>query len=164
MIRLLTLFALTTSLIACSHELLANGPSSTSTGDTAMMTKTNVVIKHVSLTAREERSLPSGVKPDRDRPIGFASIFFELENKLQQTTTITIQKIEVCDAFTGFVQLKTDQPQTIQLKPLEIYANNLQLTNKTGFSGFGKVKARVTVQIGNQQETIESLPVAIEKY
>jgi len=129
-----------------------------------MMTKTNVIIKNVSLTAREEKSLPSGAKPDRDRPIGFASIFFELENKLQQATTVTIQKIEVRDTFTGFVQLKTEHPQTIQLKPLEIYANNLQLTNKTGFSGFGKVKARVTIQIGDRTETIESLPVEIEKH
>lgn len=129
-----------------------------------MMTRNNVVIKNVSLMAREERSQPAGVKPDRDRPIGFASIFFELENKLQQATTVTIQKIEVRDALTGLVQLKTEQPQIIQLKPLEIFANNLELTNKTGFSSFGKVKARITVQIGDRTETIESLPVEIEKH
>lgn len=129
-----------------------------------MMTKNNVVIKNVSLMAREEKSQPAGVKPDRDREIGFASIFFELENKLPQATTVTIQTIEVRDAFTGFVQLKTAQPQTIQLKPLEIFASNVQLTNKTGFGGFGKVKAKVTVQIGDRTETIESLPVNIEKY
>jgi len=129
-----------------------------------MMTKTGIAIKKVSLIAREEKSSPAGVKPDRDRDIGFASIFFELENQRPQATIVTLRKIEVCNALTGFTQLKTEQPQTIELKPLEVFSNHIQLTNKTGFRGFGKVKAKITLQIGDRTETIESSSVDIEKH
>ncbi|PZV11510.1 MAG: hypothetical protein DCF22_14390 [Leptolyngbya sp.] len=129
-----------------------------------MTTKTGALIKSISLMAREERSLPSGLKPTRDRDIGFATVFVELENTQETDTKVMIQSIQIRNVITGAIQLESQKTQAIHLHPLEISANQFQLTNKSGYSRFGKVKAVITYQIDNQKSTIESAPVEVEQH
>ena len=160
MIRLLTLLTMTTSLIACSH-LLANGLP-TSHPDQHAMSSPTVSIKQVRLIAREEVLPPLGKPQDPNRPIGFASIFLDIENPQAEDATVTVQKIEVRDVSNGQVQLVAQTPQQIQLRPLENATNDIHLTNKTGFTKPHQLQAVVIYQVDNQTQVIESSPVEIE--
>ena len=162
--RLLTLLAITTSLISCSNQLLVNSALNSAMSDNTMTTKTGILIKSISLMAREERSLPSGLKPTSDRDIGFAAVFVELENTQETDTQVVIQSVQIRNTITGGIQLESQKPQSIHLHPLEISANQFQLMNKLGYSRLGKVKAIITYQIGNQKSTIESAPVEVEQH
>jgi hypothetical protein len=176
MMKRLVLLTLAASLLAGSRSLLANSsPISLSDkeapmmlpGGKAMTTKTvenNVLIKSISLLVREERSVPLGSQPSRDRDIGFASVFVQFENTRQEPIVISIDKIEVQNTLNGKIQLSDRTPKQIHLRPLEISANHFQLTNKTGFSNFGKVKAIVTYKINQQTYTVESTPIKVERY
>ena len=129
-----------------------------------MMTKTDIAVKSISLTAREERKLPSGLKPSRDRDIGFASVVVEFENtSTEKSAIVRIQRIEVRNALLGNIQLSSQAPTQIALRPMEISAHQVELTNKTGYSGFGKVKAIITYQVGNNTRKIESQTVDIQR-
>jgi len=88
----------------------------------------------------------------------------ELENTQETDAKVMIQSVQVRNAITGGVQLESQKPQSIHLHPLEISANQFQLTNRSGYSQFGKVKAIITDQIGNQKNTIESAPVEVEQH
>jgi len=162
MLRLLILLILVTSMVACNHKMFAQS-SMRSTGDSSMtITTTGINIRKVDLIAREERSLPPGTRPSRDRAIGFASVFIELENTTSHWVPVTIERIQVRNLFG--VQLATETPQTLNLQPLEIHAHHEQLTNKTGFVGFGPVRATVTLKVNGETQVVESNAIAVQRY
>jgi hypothetical protein len=116
------------------------------------------------LIAREEIRPPLGISPQPNRDIGFASIFVNLENHQDINQSVTIQKIEIRNIGDNRLQFFTFESRRIELKPLENSVIDIQLTNKTGYVGQGKVKAIVTYQVGNQVEKIESEVVDIDRH
>lgn len=122
-----------------------------------------LLIKSVTLQARDEGSLPIGVTPDPNRDIGFATVFMHLENHTEANVKLTIEHIEIRNTSNGEVQLKMFSPQTIVLHPLEYSEEVFQLTNKTGYSSHNRVKAVINYQVGEQVSTIESAPVEVER-
>jgi hypothetical protein len=126
--------------------------------------QSNQLVKSVRLMAREETSPPPGLPDTPDRPIGFAAVFLQLENPQQTDVTVEIQRIEICNAQTGKVQLAQTTPQTIRLRPLENSTNDFHLTNRSGYLDAGPVKAIVTYQIAGQTQVIESSAIAIERH
>lgn len=161
MIRLMTSSILILSLMACSHQLFAQSLLYT-TGDSSMVTtKTGININQVNVIAWEERSLPPGSTPDPQREIGFASVVIELENTSQHLVPVTIRQVQIRNLFG--VQLSTTQPQTLVLKPLERADYPIRLTNQTGFTGFGQVKAIATLDINGQTQVVESDAIAVQR-
>ncbi|MDJ0690784.1 MAG: hypothetical protein QNJ41_20035 [Xenococcaceae cyanobacterium MO_188.B32] len=128
-----------------------------------MNSKTAISIQSITLMAREEwmapEAVPAHIKPD----VGFAVVFIRLENLREEDATLTITNIEIRNADDSKLQPFSQSPQEIRLKPLESSEISFDLTNKTGYSGEGKVKAVVTYQIGEQVNVIESEPVEVKK-
>lgn len=161
--RLLSsILSLSAIAIACSDSSLSRSPS-TSGGETAVSSIHGVSMQRVTLLAREEKNLPPGARPDRDREIGFASVFTYLANETEQPIEVMIQNIEVRNVQNQQVQLQLDTPQRIRLEPLEHSENVFQLTNKIGYSRQDQVQAIVTYQIGDRVEVVESEPVEIDR-
>lgn len=127
-----------------------------------MTTQTGIQIKKVNLMAWEEKSTPPGTKPSRDREIGFASVVIELENTSQHLVPVTIQQVQVRNWFG--VQLSTRQPETLAIKPLERMDYPVRLTNQTGFTGFGQVRAIVTLTINDETQVVESDAIAVQRH
>jgi hypothetical protein len=120
------------------------------------------LIQNVTLVPKVERIPPLGVPQNRDRDIGFASVFVRLENPQEANATVMIKSIEIRSATNGQLQDFNQPPQTIELKPLENSEIVFHLTNKTGYIGLDKVKAIVTYQIGDRVVSIESEAVALD--
>ncbi len=154
-----TIATLVTSLIACSSGMQA-------TQTTANMAQTidGVVVRSVSLDAREEQQLPPGQSPTANREIGFAAVFVQLENTQNAEISLNIQKIEIRDAVSGSVQLATTSPQVIRLRPLENAVNDFHLTNRIGYRRGDRVKAVITLQVNGETRVIESDTVVVERY
>ncbi len=128
-----------------------------------MSSSTSVQIKGVTLQAREEKRLPPGQPPTSNRDIGFASVFLQLENAKEADVDVIVQSIQIRSTdLVGSLQMESQNPQTIHLHPLEHSANDIQLTNKTGF-GSGSVKAIVTCKIGDRVQVIESNAVTVDR-
>lgn len=162
------LFVLLTLAIstACSSARLTgvNHLQVSANSDTAMISTTNISIKSVTLLAREERMPPDGASHQQNRDIGFASVFLRLENLKQEDVHLTIRSIEIQNTVDGKVQLVSSSPQEILLRPLENSELAFHLTNKTGYSSLGKVKAVLTYQMGESVGTLESRPVEVERF
>jgi hypothetical protein len=124
----------------------------------------NIRILVSQFIATEENLQPLGINTQRDRDIGFASVFIRLENNINSNQVVTIQNLEVVNVNDGKLQPFDFRPQQIHLNPLEYATLDLHLTNKTGYVGQDKVKAIVTYQIGDQVNIAESAPVAIDRY
>ena len=122
-----------------------------------------VMIK-VSLLSQENKLPPLGIPPQRNRDIGFATVFVSLENHQMKNQTVIIKKIEVRNVSDHKLQSFSFQPKQIELKPLENSVIDIHLTNKMGYSGKDQVKAIITYQIGSQVNTIESNPVNVNRY
>jgi hypothetical protein len=155
-------------LLANYHQNVLAGTSSNSFNAPVSMTdKTDRTpsIKSVKLQAREDQhGFRTGQPSKRDRDIGFADVFLWLENPQEVNTRLVIQRIEIRDALTGKVHLASTRPQEILLGPLENSVNDFHLTNKSGYSGGGKVKAVVIYQIGDRVTLIESSPVEVDRF
>ncbi len=163
MIRTFTLLALATGMIACSRTVLADNSQELPVVENTMSSTTDVPIKNITLMAREEKQLPPGQMPTPDRDIGFASVFLRIENTKQENVNLVIQRIEICNASDGRVQMASHALQEIHLRPLENYENVFRLTNKTGYSGQDRVKAVVTYKIKAPVQVIESSPVEVNR-
>jgi len=122
-----------------------------------------VMIK-VSLLSQEKRLPPLGIPPQADRDIGFATVFFSLENHQMKNQTVMIKNIEVRNVSDHKLQSFSFEPKQIELKPLENSVIDIHLTNKTGYSGKGQVKAIITYQIGEEVNTIESQAVEVDRH
>lgn len=121
----------------------------------------NIVIKNLTLMAREEKLPPLGQPPKPNRDIGFADVFLTVENTKEAKTTLVIEKIQIQDAINGSLQLVSQNPEAIHLNPLENSVNDFHLTNKTGYATKGQVKAIVTYRINDQVQVIQSAAVDV---
>lgn len=131
--------------------------------DTMTMISTSGVIVHsVSLMAREEINPPYGDSADNTRDIGFATVFFTLENTTEENYSIAVS-IAVKDAETGAVQMQMEWPEPLLLRPLEYSEQAVHLSNTAGFDGSQAI-AVLTCQIGADQVVLESAPVTVEQY
>ncbi len=124
----------------------------------------NLMIKQVTLQAREEKHAPVGISPTRDRDIGFADIFVKLENPEMIDISLTIQRVEIQDSHTSQVYLAMQNPKQIHLRPMEFAVSALHLKNKAGYPGHSPVKAVVIYQLQGVEQVIESSPVEITRY
>jgi hypothetical protein len=132
--------------------------------NSTMINEKNILVKVTSLIAREEKTPPIGMPTQKNRDIGFASVFLSLENHVEKNKIVMIQKIEIRNLVNGKSQSFNFKPKRIELKPLENSQVAFHLTNKTGYSGQDKVKALITYQIGEEVKKIESQPVEIDKH
>lgn len=128
-----------------------------------LMKSKNIQITQVNLIAREENTAPIGIPNQPNRDIGFASAFLKLENNAEKNQMVIIQNIEIRNLSDGQLQSFSFVPKQIELKPLENSEIAFHLTNKTGYSGQGQVKAIITYQIGEKINIIESESVEINK-
>lgn len=154
---------LVTFLASSSTTILAGNPRTRIAAESSM-TSSNLEIKIVTLLAREEKSPPPGKAPTSNRDIGFASVFIRLENTQEKDTNLIIKSIKIQSVADGSLQMASQYPQEIRLKPLENSENAFHLTNKTGYSRQGQVKAVITYQLGDQVSVIESSPVEVERH
>jgi len=161
MFKLFVLLTLSTSVLACTR-LLANG--SPSPLFTPVMSSTSVSIKRASLIAREETLPPLGTAAKPDRPIHSAAVFIELENLKEADAVVHIQKIEIKNSANGRVELLNQKPEEILLRSLQSSIRDFHLTQPGTYSGGGKVKAIVTLQINNKTQVIESDAVEVQRY
>jgi hypothetical protein len=162
MLKLTALLSITSLLIACS-SLNATPPLNSPPTPTAMSTAIGIIVQPITLQAREEKRPPVGQPPTADRDIGFADVFFQLENHQAIDQTVVIEKIQIQDAATGRVYMTTSASQTVNLKPLEFAAQDIHLTNKAGFMGKGAVQAIATITVADQQKILTSPPVVVDR-
>ncbi len=162
MFRLFILLTLSTSVLACTR-LIANGSPSPLPTQRAM-SSTSVAIKRTSLIAREETLSPLGTAAKFDRPIHSAAVFIELENLQETDSIVRIQKIEIRNSVSGRVELLNQKPEEILLRPLQSSTRDFHLTQSGTYSGVGKVKAIVTLQLNNKTQVIESDAVEVQRY
>lgn len=162
MIKRFTLLTLLISILSCSYIRLPSRSANLLPSDSAMISTTNVSIQNITLNAREDRLPPLGKPIDPDRNISFADVFLKISNPKQEPAILVIQSIEIQDSNSA-VQLASQSPQKIYLKPLENSVNDFHLTNKTGYLTHGKVKAVISYQIAGVTQIAESSPVEISR-
>ncbi len=150
------------ALANCNYSCLANDSPTDFLSQESIASR-SVRVKILTILAREERRLPSGATPDPNRDIGFASVFLRIENTKEENATVIVKNIEIRNRSDGGLQMASQFPQTIYLKPLENSENVFHLTNKTGYLGKDRVKALVTYQIGERVYILESDPVEVER-
>jgi hypothetical protein len=162
-VSLLTSAFLVMFLASSSSTILAGNPR-TRVATESSMTSPKLEVKNVTLLAREEKSPPPGKAPTSNRAIGLASVFLRLENTQEKDINLIIKSIQIQNVGDGRVQMASQSPQEVRLRPLENSENVFHLTNKTGYSGQGQVKAIITYQLGDQVAVIESSPVEVERH
>ena len=162
MLKLFILLTLSSSVLACTRLIANSSPSPLSTQHT--MLSTSVSIKRTSMIAREETLPPLGTTAKPDRPIHSAAVFIELENLQEADSIVRIQKIEIKNSANGRVELLSQKPEEILLRSLQSSIRDFHLTQPGTYSGVGKVKAIVTLQINNKTQVIESDAVEVERY
>lgn len=128
------------------------------------MQKKSVSIPKVSLLAWTQIAPPNGVVAIPNGYIGFASVFFSVENNQENNQIITIQNIEIQSVADKKLQPFVFTSKQIELKPLENIVIDIHLTNKTGYVGQERVKAIVTYQIGDRLDRVESNTVDVERH
>jgi|GEM_PF-2889312 hypothetical protein len=129
---------------------------------TTMSSNQGIIVKTVSLIAREEKNPPIGTTVKSNVNIGFASVFLSLENQNLADANFVIKSIEIRDISNNSLQDFKSSCQTVKLKPLENSTVAFHLTNKTGYK-MGKVKAIIKYQLGQQIKVIESGAVGVDK-
>jgi hypothetical protein len=168
MVRLLLILMALATSTACKALPIApaNNLPISPVIETTMNSKTAISIQSITLMAREERMAPEAVPPHLQPDVGFAVVFIRLENHREEDAALTVKSIEIRNADDGKLQPFSHPAQEIRLKPLERSEISFTLTNKTGYSGQGKVtvKAVVTYQIGDRIGVIESEPVEVKKH
>jgi hypothetical protein len=169
MLKLLTLLSITTLLLACSGQMItASAPTPAQTimptkRPTEMLTTNGVTLKSIALQVRDAQRPPVGKPVLADRDIGFADVVLQLENHREEQTTVVIDSIQIHEADTDRIYMATQIPKTIHLGPLEYSAQDVHLTNKTGFPGQGGVQAKVTLTIAGQRSTVMSSIVTVDR-
>ncbi len=151
------------ALLLVSSLLLTYSHPDTSS-PTPMTPSTDLHLYPITLKVREEQRLPAGAPPQRDRDIGFATVFLQLENRQDSNQTITIDQIQIQDMTTGQIYMTTPQAQTINLRPLEHSAQDFHLTNRIGFAGPGPVRAVISYSLAGRQESLISGPIGIDHF
>lgn len=162
-VSLLTSAFLVMFLASSSSTILAGNPR-TRVATGSSMTSPKLEVKNVTLLAREEKSPPPGKAPTSNRDIGLASVFIRLENTQEKDINLIIKSIQIQSVADGSVQMASQSPQEVRLRPLENSENVFHLTNKTGYSGRGQVKAVITYQLEDQVAVIESSPVEVKRH
>ena len=160
-IRILALLLITTSLVACMSRMTHSTEAPPEVVTTVAMD--GLVIQEVTLQAWDEKRLPPGTATEGDRDIGFATVFMDLENHLESTVELTLESIEIRNTANGAVQLATDAPQIVVLRPLEYAKPTFQLTNTSGYSRHSEVKAVIRYQINERAGVLESAPVDVDR-
>jgi len=128
------------------------------------MSSISVSVKRASLIAREATTQPAGTLKKLDLPIHSAAVFIELENLKEADAVVHIQKIEIKNSANGRVELLNQKPEEILLRSLQSSIRDFHLTQPGTYSGGGKVKAIVTLQINNKTQVIESDAVEVQRY
>ncbi len=141
--------------------LLSLGTIACITKPPAMININGLLLKNCKVTARTEMQPPVGSINAEKRPLGFATIFLDLENTQNVAQQVTIDHIEVQDDR-GRVQWAQMQPQVMTIQPLEYRANDFHL-KQSGSLSRGKVKAVVYYQMGTARGQLVSDWVAIEQ-
>lgn len=162
-VGLLTSAFLVMFLASYNTTILAGNPR-TRVATESSMTSPKLEVKNVTLLAREEKSPPPGKAPTSNRAIGLASVFIRLENTQEKDINLIIKSIQIQSVADGSVQVASQSPQEVRLRPLENSENVFHLTNKTGYSGQGQVKAVITYQLEDQVAVIESSPVEVKRH
>ena len=127
------------------------------------MIQSNISIKITNFSAREEKRPPVGTPSEANRDIGFASLFLRIDNIKEENASLTIKSIQIQNVTTGNIQMATYSSQEVSLKPLENSEKVFHLTNQTGYTEQGQVKAIITYQIENQVLVIESSPEKVDR-
>jgi hypothetical protein len=157
---LLAISQMACSPVSFSH---ANPVQTVPRAETPMSLSDRVILKSLSLSPREAVFPPDGVPPDPNRDLGFATVFLTLENITETAIAVKIQKVEIHNATDNRPQPFSHTAQEILLKPLEQSKLAFHLTNKTGYVGRDRVKAVVTLQIGDRVVVVESDAVAVDR-
>jgi hypothetical protein len=151
-------------LIACKPMLIPTPPAPTPMPPSTMTHATDITLTNITLQAREELRPPVGSKPQPDRDIGFATLFYQFENHREADQAVTIDQVQIQNAHSGRIYMQTEAPQTLHLRPLEISANDVHLNNKTGFAGAGQVRAVITYTLAGRQETLTTEPITYSRF
>ena len=163
------LLLITASLVAClSRSTRSTEPPIVTTNEesmnpAAMVSTEGLVIRAVTLQARDERILPPGTAAEGDRDIGFATVFMDIENHQESTIELTLEAIDIRNTANGEIQLATDMPQQVILRPLEYAKHAFQLTNTSGYSHHHEVKAVIHYRVNEQSGILESAPVEVDR-
>lgn len=160
LLPVLTCLTVLAGLMAC-QEFVNSSPHPTNTQKP--MSNAPMLLKQVTITAREETTPPPGSRPQRDRAIGFVDIMLQLENPATTPIALTIQTIEIRGMTKGTIYLSHREPQSIQLGGLEYSTLDLHLTNPTGFPDKDALQAVVTYRVGDRTYTVKSAPVEVER-
>ncbi|WP_236630661.1 hypothetical protein [Aphanizomenon flos-aquae] len=162
LLLLFSLFGFDSMVNSCNY-LLTDFYSQPSSHLQSKAVNKKVMIK-VSLLSQENKLPPLGIPPQRNRDIGFATVFVSLENHQMKNQTVIIENIEVRNISDHKLQSFSFQPKQIELKPLENSVIDIHLTNKTGYSGKDQVKAIITYQVGEEVNKIESQAVEVDRH
>jgi hypothetical protein len=114
-----------------------------------------VIFRNVSLLAWQELLPPDGVAPEKNRDIGFASVFVDLENAGQNDVQVIIEAIEI-QSSSGKLIMSDRTSREIYLRSLENSEIIFQLSNEAGYPEGVMVKAVVHYQIGEEARVFQS--------
>jgi hypothetical protein len=103
---------------------------------------------------------PNGISPTADRPLGFASLSFLLENKTEMPIVLRLQRIEIRPVGAE-KPLMSLPAKDLTLGPLEYAPQRYQLSNREGYGNIKQVEAVVIYQLDGQQHTLRSAPVRV---
>jgi hypothetical protein len=118
-------------------------------------------VHQVILLAREELYPPSGTLPQRDRPIGFASVFLSLENPELEDVVIVLEAIEV-RSLGNERQSFEFSPTEIRLRPLERSELVFHLSNSVGYTRHEPMQAIATYRVGDRTYQCVSAPATLQ--
>lgn len=115
---------------------------------------------NLQIWENDPRRTPPGASPTANRPVGFASLSFALENKTEQPIVIKIISIEVIPVKSKKA-LMSLPARDLTLHPLEIAPQRYQLSNRDGYGNVEQVEAVVIYQVNGQRYTLRSSPVKV---
>lgn len=127
---------------------------------------TTLLLKSVSLQAREEELAPLGRPPQADRPISFATVFLAFENPNLQIKQITIEQVTIVDCLSQRSLLTLPHPQVLTLNPMEHSTIDIQLNQPKPYGATGSVEAIVTYRLVDKMgasNQLRSAAVSIDR-
>lgn len=164
-IRIIPLVLLVaTAVSAGCYSIAANSSSTNHSTPEGPMISQAVRINNIILLAKEEKRLIPGGDPSPNRDVGFATVLVQLENLTEQETRLTVKQIQILSTAGGQQQMVSPISEEIRLQPLEQSESDFYLSNRTGYSTEGPVKAIVTFQAGEQTYTADSLPIDVRRF
>jgi len=158
--HILCLVGLAGVAIACTSLQSNSSPAFTTMPSSTQQSAAAVApLQAITLIARQEALPPLGAET-LERPIGFASVFLNLENSGDRPQILDHLQVKIIAVDNGETQLSSE-PQTVELLPLENAVLDIQLNNREGYATEGEVKAIATYRINGEVHRLESTAVEI---